>query len=60
MDWGAHCLVKSPHGFWFYQERDLHINLLEFEVSFFTLQCFAESKTKCDISIRIDNITAIS
>ncbi|XP_066590166.1 uncharacterized protein [Prorops nasuta] len=58
--WGAVCGKEKAHGFWSFQERKEHINMLELIAVFHGLKCFAKDKLGHDILLRVDNTTAIS
>lgn len=58
--WGASCGTNKTGGVWTEEELNLHINSLELKAAFFGLKCFASRLQKCEILLRIDNVTAIS
>lgn len=58
--WGATCKNETTHGFWSERESQFHINYLELLACYYALQCFASSKTNCNILLRVDNKTAIA
>lgn len=48
------------HGYWNKKEQNLHINYLELQSALFGLKCFTKNLANCDVSLRIDNTTAIA
>lgn len=58
--WGAVYQDKRAHGFWSEEEKEFSINFLELTAAFYALRCFADNKRNCQLSLRIDNTTAIS
>ena len=58
--WGASCNNKRIHGFWTFDEKQMHINVLELKATFLGLKTFGNTLNNCEILLRIDNTTAIS
>ncbi|XP_011685561.1 PREDICTED: uncharacterized protein LOC105448593 [Wasmannia auropunctata] len=58
--WGASSSLDRTHGWWSYEDKALHINVLELKAAFYALKCFASDRHDCEILLRIDNTTAIA
>lgn len=58
--WGVYSDDFESHGFWKDNEKNLHINILEMKAAFFALQICAKDLFRCEVLLRIDNVTAIS
>ena len=57
--WGAKCANKTAYGFWNFEQKRLHINILELLAVEKGLQTFVKSDG-ISVLLRVDNITAIS
>ena len=57
--WGASCRGRSTGGPWTPQEKNFHINYLEFLAAFLALKSFARQERSISI-LRLDNVTAIA
>lgn len=58
--WGAVCKTNKAHGHWNSVERSKHINYLELLAVLLGLKSLANTRSNCDILLRVDNTTAIS
>ncbi|XP_020912356.1 uncharacterized protein LOC110250098, partial [Exaiptasia diaphana] len=58
--WGAVQGCLSTNGKWSEQETKMHINYLELKAAFLALQSFLKDKSHQNVSLRMDNTTAIA
>lgn len=58
--WGAVCNEKRTRGFWNFQQKNFHINVLELLAVEFGLFCFCSSAVNTHVLLRVDNTTAIA
>lgn len=58
--WGAHCAKGKTRGYWNSSEKQLYINELELNATYFGMLCLAKDLRNCEILLYIDNTAAIS
>ncbi len=58
--WGAHCQGISTGGRWSPEEKELHINCLEFLAGSFAVKTFAKGMGKVHILLLMDSVSAVS
>lgn len=52
--------TKKTGGHWSYSEKQNHINYLELQAAFLTLQCFCSTLHNCNIQLFLDNTVAVA
>ena len=60
LGWGSECEGVRTGGTWLPEEKSNHINFLELQAAFFTLQSFREKVEHRHVRLMMDNTTAVA
>lgn len=52
--------TRKTCGHWSYSEKQNHINYLELQAAFLTLQCFCSTLHNCNIQLFLENTVAVA